>query len=170
MEVDGAMFSREVKNFMCNYMQHVDTGYPKHSGEIQSFSPGLIASDPKTPPAVLELFLISSDTGIIEKAAGNPSLPVDALTELSQHYDPAVKEAVIDNCRTPKEVLLSLAADPDPDIRYYLAESHNVDDEVILLLCDDENPYVAARANQTWCRISQEMHRRLTKKEEEISI
>ncbi|MEZ4489735.1 MAG: hypothetical protein R3F51_19275 [Cyanobacteriota/Melainabacteria group bacterium] len=160
------MFSREVKNFMSNYMQHVDTGYPRHSGEIQSFCPGLIAADPKTPPAVLELFLISSDTGIIEKAAGNPSLPSDALTELSQHYDPAVKEAVIDNPCTPKEVLMALTSDPDADIRYYLAESHIVDEDVILVLCDDENPYVAARANQTWCRVSQEMHRSLTKKKE----
>lgn len=151
-------------------MQHVDTGYPRHSGEIQSFCPGLIAADPKTPPAVLELFLISSDTGIIEKAAGNPSLPSDALTELSQHYEPSVKEAVMDNPRTPKEVLLALASDPDPDIRYYLAESHNIDEDVILALCDDENPYVAARANQTWCRVSQEMHCRLTKKKEKEEL
>lgn len=142
--------NRQVKNFMNNYFSSVDTGYPC---QIETFCPGLIASSPDTPQVVLELFLISSDTNTLALTAGNPSTPVDALFEMSQHYEPVVKEAVIDNPSTPKEVLFSLAEDPDPDIRYYLAENHNIDPEVLLVLVDDENPYVCARAVDTLSRI-----------------
>lgn len=140
----------KVKNFMSEYMIQVDTHLPF---EIESFSPGLIASEPGTPRAILELFLISSDTDILEKVAGNPSTPIDVLAELSEHYESRVKEAVIDNLNTPREILLNLAVDPDDDIRYYLAENHNLDGEVIQILMRDQNPFVADRAERTWSRI-----------------
>lgn len=141
----------KVKDFMSDYMIKVDT---YALSEIEAFSPGIIASDPQTPKAILELFLISSDIDILEKLAANPSTPVDALIELSVHYDSRVKEAVIDNLSTPMEILMNLASDPDDDIRYYLAENHNVDGQVIQYLMQDQNPFVAARASTTWLRIS----------------
>lgn len=113
-----------------------------------------IASNPNTPPAVLEYLAKSATPKVLERIAENPRAPVCLLEKLSRSPLANVRAAVSENCNTPEETLELLTQDIDPDVRYRMAENHLMPVGLLAKLALDDNPYVVARASQTLARLS----------------
>lgn len=114
-----------------------------------------LASNPKSPPAVLAYLARSADAQLSERIAENPQAPAELLYELACSDVSEVRQAVADNPNTPQFVLELLLSDENPDVRYRMAENPRLPVELLTILCaEDENPYVAARASATLARLS----------------
>lgn len=103
----------------------------------------LIATNPNTPPPVLDHLVRRGDPALLERIAENPRTRPTTLANLAFHPSPEVRVAVAENSNTPIESIEMLAADESADVRYRLAESPEVPEEILQVLAEDENPYVA---------------------------
>jgi uncharacterized protein (DUF2336 family) len=75
----------------------------------------LVATNPKTSPAVLEKFF--SDEKIVRDGlSGNPSTPVKILKILANDADKMVRMRLAENKNAPKEVLNDLCEDKDANV------------------------------------------------------
>lgn len=113
-----------------------------------------IASNPNTPPAVLNYLARQGDAKLLERIAENPRTPGETLERLAQSAIPSVRIAVAENAKTPSAILATLAVDFDADVRYTLAENAQLPLEVLSQLSDDSNPYVSHRASSTLHKLS----------------
>lgn len=75
----------------------------------------LVATNPKTSPAVLEKFF--SDEKIVRDGlSGNPSTPVKILKILANDADKMVRMRLAENKNAPKEILSELTEDKDANV------------------------------------------------------
>jgi hypothetical protein len=114
----------------------------------------LIASNPNTPPPVLDHLIKRADASLRERIAENPRVSMNTLRKLAGDSDPEVRSAVAENLNTPADVLRLLAKDQNADVRYRLAESPNIAQDLLRELAEDENPYVAHRASKTLAKLT----------------
>jgi hypothetical protein len=114
-----------------------------------------LASNPKSPPAVLVYLAKGAEPKLSERIAENPQSPPELLYELATNDVSDVRQAVADNPNTPRFVLEMLMTDENPDVRYRLAENPALPMDFLTRLCaEDSHPYVAARASATLARLS----------------
>lgn len=116
----------------------------------------LIAANPSTPEHVLKQLAAEDDPLLLEQLAENPAAPLHTLAHLAGHANERIRMAVSHNPKTPIEIIHTLTCDVSADVRYALASNPLLPLEVIQDICQDENPYVAARAQQTYGRLTQE--------------
>ena len=123
-----------------------------------------LASNPRTPPAVLSVLSSLQETALIERIAEHPLTPPEALVQLAWHAVPEVRIALVSNPNCPVWIVCKLCRDDCVDVRYSIAENPHVPLEVLLLLSRDENPYVAGRARTTLNRVEFERPVRMIKR------
>lgn len=116
----------------------------------------LIAANPSTPPHVLQQLSTEDDPNLLEQIAENPATPSMTLAFLAGHESAKVRVAVTHNPKIPSDIVYALTNDNDADVRYAMASNPLLPLPLIREICDDENPYVAARAQQTFSRLTQE--------------
>lgn len=114
----------------------------------------MIAKNPQTSPAVLDVLASVDSSVFAERIAENPNAAPSTLARLAGHASPAVRIAVAENINTPVEILNILVNDEHADVRFSMAENHNLSEELLQLLSADENCYVAHRARRTLNRIA----------------
>lgn len=128
-----------------------------------------IASNPNTPPAVLEYLAKSATPRVLERIAENSRTPIELLEKLARSPLSNVRAAVADNSNTPEEILEVLVRDTDTDVRYRMAENPCMPVGMLAKLVLDENPYISARAAQTMTKIAagtngQVLHRNFSRR------
>jgi hypothetical protein len=114
----------------------------------------LMAVNPATPSAVLDVIASVSSSAFAERVAENPNTSATTLMRLANHQSHQVRCAVADNPNVPLPVMIKLATDEHADIRYCLAENHNLPELVLQILAEDQNCYVSSRANRTLSRMN----------------
>jgi hypothetical protein len=114
----------------------------------------LIASNPNTPPQVLDHLTKRADASLRERIAENPRVSLNTLRKLAGDSDPEVRAAVAENLNSPTDVFSLLAKDENADVRYRLAENPNLAQDLLRELAEDENPYVAHRASKTLAKLT----------------
>jgi hypothetical protein len=111
----------------------------------------LMANDPTTPAKVLEKMARIASGSLLERIAGNSAAGTDLLMRLAVHEDESIRAAVAENPSAHLYVFWVLSSDSHADVRYALACNYKVPAKVLEALINDENPYVAYRAQQTYC-------------------
>jgi hypothetical protein len=111
----------------------------------------LKANDPATPRQVLEKMARIAPVSLLERIASNPGSGCDLLMRLAVHEDESIRVAVAENPSAHLYVHWVLSSDSHADVRYALACNYEVPAKVLEVLINDENPYVAYRAQQTYC-------------------
>lgn len=111
-----------------------------------------LASNPGTPPAVLNALSWLDNISLLERVAEHPCTPPDTMVKLSRHPASEVRIALGNNPRCLIWLICKLCHDSDVDVRYSLAENPNMPIEVLQRLSADDNPYVAVRARRTLMR------------------
>ncbi|MBU1990080.1 hypothetical protein KJ691_04965 [bacterium] len=85
------------------------------AGDKVNLVRALVATNPMTPPAVLEKFF--SDEKIVRDGlSGNPSTPVKILKILANDADKMVRMRLAENSGAPKEILQELCDDSDVNV------------------------------------------------------
>lgn len=114
----------------------------------------MIAVNPNTHCAVLDVLASLNSSAFAERVAENSNACAETLMRLSDHPCHHVRCAVADNPNSPVTVITKLARDDHADVRFALAENHNLPLEILQILAEDENCYVASRANRTLQRLN----------------
>ena len=114
----------------------------------------IIATNPNTPPSVLDYLARNGNKDTQVRVAENPRTPVSALEHLARSDSATVRSAVAENENVSPDILTILGADDDDDVRYQLAENPHLPEELLVALTEDQNPYVADRAEKTLNRIA----------------
>jgi hypothetical protein len=113
----------------------------------------LIAVQPDSPGAMLQIIAEQCTAGFVERVAENPGTWPSTLRNLANHDSAKVRVAVCQNPNTPGDVLFELAHDESPDVRYAMAEGMQGDSQLLHHLMEDENAYVASRAKKTLAKL-----------------
>lgn len=113
----------------------------------------LIAVQPESPGAMLQIIAEQCTDAFVERVAENPGTWPSTLRSLAKHASPKVRSAVSQNSNTPCDVLFELAHDQSADVRYAMAEGAQGDIQLLNHLLEDENAYVASRAKRTLARL-----------------
>lgn len=114
----------------------------------------MMAKNPQTHPAVLDVLASVDSSVFAERIAENPNAAPSTLARLAAHASPEVRIAVAENINTPVEILNILVNDEHADVRFSMAENHNLNEALLENLAGDENCYVAQRARRTLNRIA----------------
>jgi hypothetical protein len=117
----------------------------------------LLASNPNTPEATLDLLADGESLVLLERIAENPNTSAYTLSKLAFHDNPRIRAAVAENPSLPESIMWRLASDVHPDVRLRLAESYLLPSTILLALAEDDNPYVQSRARRTLDRLNQPM-------------
>jgi len=115
-----------------------------------------IASNPNTPPTILDQLANHHLLDVLVRVAENPSTRSVTLSQLAYHSLPEVRVATAVNMSTPLEHLEQLACDHHPDTRYILAENPHLPGALLERLAKDDNPFVSARAQKTLARLQED--------------
>ena len=109
---------------------------------------GLLASNPKTPRAVLSALSKKESPRLLCQVASNPQAELATLDDLAQDPHESVRACVADH---PKATCLmwKLVKDPSPLVRYILASNRDLPEHIFSVLAKDENFRVARRAKRT---------------------
>jgi hypothetical protein len=113
----------------------------------------MIASNPQTPPEMLEFLSEVSPLSVLIRVAENPNTGKATLSKLASHENADVRAAVADNAGTPESSFRRLVNDESVDVRYRIAENPHAPADSLYTLLKDENPYVNQRARLTLFRI-----------------
>ena len=111
----------------------------------------LIAVQPESPGAMLQIISEQCSSVFVERVAENPGTWPSTLRTLAKHESAKVRTAVSQNPNTPSDVLFELAHDESADVRYSMAEGMQGDVQLVHHLLEDENAYVASRAKTHAC-------------------
>jgi hypothetical protein len=114
----------------------------------------LIAVQPESPGAMLQIIAEQCSEAFVERVAENPGTWPSTLRTLAKHASAKVRVAVSQNSNTPSDVLFELAHDESADVRYAMAEGVRGDAQLLHHLMEDENAYVASRAKRTLARLT----------------
>ena len=77
-----------------------------------------------------------------EWVAGNKTVPVEVLEELSRDPDSRVRVAVAMKRKLPEALQLVLAGDPDEGVRHRIACNAKATKRVLQMLADDDQSFV----------------------------
>ena len=90
--------------------------------------------------------ILNSNCTVRRRAAENPNIPADVLTELAKDSDCIVRISVAGNPNTPVDVLMELAKDSHSVVRKNAAGNPNIPVDVLTELAKDSHSVVRKNA------------------------